>query len=172
MKRQPSKWVLCSAILLGLAVAAAWLHSYQGGWTRTWSKPQTMTGGRLVSSDGRFFVQSCHVNPDGLDGLSDRGPPKLEMPADFQVGINPQGDKTVVPIGDFPVPFADPPADEFIGLRAESAYKYAPNNTFWRTSTYEFCVRYWLVALIPIAMIGTQCYRWIRCRRDRNASRT
>lgn len=166
MKRRPSKWTFVSAVVMGLAVAGAWIHSHMVGWSRAWSKPGNLTAGRVVSVDGRFFVQSCHVNPDNLDGVSDRGPPKLEMPADFQVGTNRQGDKTVIPIGDFHIPFAEPPAAEFVGVRSEMQYKYSPNHTFWRTSVSEFVVRYWLVALIPLGMILIQTYRWFRWRSE------
>lgn len=164
MSRQPSKYASLLTLIFALAVVTAWIQSHWASWSRTWSQPQSLTGNHVVSADGRFYWQYCHLTPTDFDSKSPQGPAKFAMPENFAVGSNAAGEPTIVPIAEYPVRFAAPAASNFVGVYGQARYERSEKNEFWRATVHEVVVHYWVLALITAVFVVSHAVRWIRWR--------
>jgi len=158
MAQKVSRAFLLLFLILGLFAVGAWLHSYSAGWEHTWADHEGQQGGRLVSSQGQIFVQRCELKPHPVA----QAMPSLqkgthaEMPQGYAVGSNADGERTVIAIGVFPIPFARPDPGTFIGRanHFDSNIRFAQQpgeelkGQWWNANWQEWVIAYWLVALL------------------------
>jgi hypothetical protein len=169
MKR---KWQIYSnGILFFLAgvVALAWVQSYTGGYERTWDDPDGLSCGRYASSRGHFFRQSFSFEKRVVTEGDVLGDQPVQLPANFVVGSNQDGERTEIPCGPLRVPFAQPGAGLFFGLDGRVQGSSIPGtSTFVSFSSDEYAVAYWflmaIVLLEPIVEGGKWLWRQIRGR--------
>jgi hypothetical protein len=161
--------LLLLLVILALFTIGAWLHSSLVGWEQTWANPGSQQGGRLVSSQGQFIVQSCDLTPPpGFEQLfpnKDQGG-EVEMPKDFTVGSNAEGERTVIAISGLPVPFARPDTGIFLGSasnRGSLSRSQGGKVVWWYSSWDEWVIAYWLPALLLILLPLGEGIRWL-CR--------
>jgi hypothetical protein len=161
MLRKMDKLLLAVLLVLALVVGLAWLHSSTVGYERTWSDPADQTCGRLATAHGRFVFQWCD-----LKSRRQADDPALKWkrrpPAEFFVGTNPAGERTVVSCGEYAIPFTFPSPGMFFGLSTKLDDTADPvTTTRWSNEWREYTVSYWFaLILILIAPVG-QCIRWL-----------
>ena len=171
MNRKPHKATLIALIVIQSVLTAAWIHSRIAGWRNEWSNADTMTGGRIVSSNGQLYYQRCSLKPSRLSAaLTGEQREPTKMPDTFSVGSNPNGRQTVITIANFPVAFADPHPRQFISLHNRETNRNSKEDGFWYANTRELLVAYWLATLVPALILLCECRKWYSRTRKANRS--
>lgn len=162
MARKAYGAFLLFLLILSLFAAGTWLHSHLDGWEHMWADPESQQGGRIVSSQGQFIVQRCDLKPHpvAMDSPIAIKGAKAEMPRDYTVGSNAEGERTVITISGFPVPFARPDTGTFIAwnhhTEFKTEFKTQPGGEVeghsWNANWHEWVIAYWLVTLLLILL--------------------
>jgi hypothetical protein len=166
MNRKPRKATFIALTVITSMLIAAWVHSHIGGWRNEWSNPDTLTGGRIVSSKGQLYYQRCSLKPSGLSAaLNGEQHEPTKMPVGFSVGSNPKGRQTVITIAKYPIAFTDPHPRQWFNLHNQETNRNSKEDGFWYANRREFLIAYWLATLIPALMLLSEFRKWYLFRR-------
>ena len=170
MARKPHRATLVTLLVATSVLIAAWVHSHVVGWRTEWSNPDAKSGGRMVSLNGQVYLQRCSLQPTGLSAALTGEQESTKMPDEFCVGSNPKGKHTVINIGKFPVPFADPHPRQVISLNSEQKTHNSKDEGHWYANWSELLIAYWLAVLLPAGLLATECRKLYLSRNDSGAA--
>jgi len=170
MARKPRRATLIALLVVTSVLIAAWIHSHAIGWRSEWSNAKAKSGGRVVSLNGQLYLQRCSLQPTRLSAALSGEQEPTKMPDDFCVGSNPKGKHTLINIGKFPVPFADPYPRQLISLNGQDKTQNSKADGHWYANWHELLIAHWLAALLPAMLLATECRKWYLFRRESDAS--
>lgn len=175
MARKAYGAFLLLLVILSLFAVGVWFHSHLDGWEHTWSDPENQQGGRIVSSRGQLIFQHCDLKPlpVTLENPILKKGTKAEMPKDFTVGSNGEGERTMITISGFPIPFARPDTGTFIAWSSDSKFNVQSTQQtgaetkghWWYSRWHEWVIAYWLATLLLILLPLSEGIRWLYRRR-------
>jgi hypothetical protein len=168
MLRKLEIGLLALLLVLAITIGIVWLHSSFIGHEQTWSDPSNQTCYRIASADGRFLYQWCD-----LKSSRPQDDPTLRwerrVPADFFVGTNPDGERTVVLCGPIAVPFTFPAAGLFVGLSTKTEDAADPTtSTRWSHAWREYTVSYWFILILLLLAPVIEGIRHLKLRHQRS----